>query len=160
MVEQRIDFRKSLTEAKDELRALQAELGDCLAQQEGLERKILAVRQMIVGFSNVLGEQFDEVDELGLTDAVRQAFKTQTAPLEPTAVRTRLQELGFNTNRYGNFMASVHTVIQRLLKSHEIKQQVIQPGNKVAYVWCGVSPQAKISLKEMMEVPPKAKFTL
>jgi hypothetical protein len=141
MVEQRIDFKKSLNDAKGELRALQAELGECLAQQEEIERKLLAVRQMIVSFSNVLGEQFEEADELGLTDAVRQAFKTQTAPLEPTAVRTRLQQLGFNTNKYGNFMASVHTVINRLVKSGEIKQQILQPGNKVAYMYLVTAPK-------------------
>ena len=132
---ERLDFRQSLKAAKAELIALQQELGNCLAEQEELERKIAAVRQMIFGFSNALHEQFEEADELGLTDAVRQAFKTSKVPLEPTAVRTRLQELGFNISKYGNFMASIHTVIGRLVTSREIKQQNAQPGNKVAYVW-------------------------
>src|SRR5258706_5730468 len=135
MAEQRLDFKQSLNAAKAELRALQAEIGECLSRQEELEKKLAAIRQMINAFSNALGEQFEEADELGLTDAVRQAIKTHNGPLEPIAVRDRLQQLGFNTNKYGNFMASVHTVIARLLKQGEVKQQVIQPGNKAAYVW-------------------------
>jgi chromosome segregation ATPase len=136
---ERLDFRQSLKAAKAELAALQQELGDCLGQQEELERKIAAVRQMIFGFSNALHEQFEEADELGLTDAVRQAFKTSKGPLEPTAVRTRLQELGFNISKYGNLMASIHTVISRLVHQQQLKQQQIQPGNKVGYVWIGAT---------------------
>ena len=109
-------------------------MGECLERQEELEIKIIAVRQMINGFANVAGEVFDEADELGLTDAIRQAIKTNMAPLEPTDIRTKLQQLGFKTAKYGNFMSSVHTVIGRLLKNGEIKQQNIPP-NRPAYIW-------------------------
>jgi hypothetical protein len=46
--------------------ALQKDLGDCLKQQDQLEKKLTAVRQMIYGFSNALGEEFDEADSLGV----------------------------------------------------------------------------------------------
>jgi hypothetical protein len=136
---QRLDFDQSLKAAKAELVVLQEELGECLATQEQLEKRIVAVRVMIGGLSNALNQTFDEADELGLTDAVRQAFKTNSTPLEPTALRTRLQQLGFNTKKYGNFMASLHTIISRLAQSGEIKQQQI-PGNKIGYVWAKPTP--------------------
>jgi hypothetical protein len=132
---QRLDFAESLKSAKAELAALQEELGECLAQQEGLEKKIVAIRQMIFGFSSALGQQFEEADELGFTDAMRQTFKTANGPLEPTDVRTRLENIGYNTKKFGNLMASIHTVISRLVRSKEIEPKTIQPGNKTAYVW-------------------------
>jgi hypothetical protein len=135
MTEQRLDFRKALKAAKDEFLVVQEELGDCLAKQEEFEKRLAALRQVINGFSGALGEQFEETDEIGMTDAVRQALKSYDKPLEPLDVRTRLQQLGFNTNKYGNFMASVHTVLSRLTKRGEVKQVVVQPGNKAAYVW-------------------------
>jgi hypothetical protein len=132
---ERLDFKQALKAAKTELVVVQEELGECLARQEELEKQLAALRLVISGFSSGLGEQFEEADEIGLTDAVRQAFSTHSTALEPTAVRTRLQQLGFNTKKYGNFMASVHTVINRLAQRGEIKQQQIQPGNKVGYIW-------------------------
>jgi hypothetical protein len=135
MTAQRLDFKDSLKVAKAELFTLQEELGILLEQQEAVEKKIVAVRQMIVAFSNVTGELFEEADEMGMTEAIRQAFKANKGPLEPTAVRTRVQELGFDTKKYGNFMASVHTVINRLVQQGELKQQLVQPGNRNAYVW-------------------------
>jgi hypothetical protein len=156
---QRLDFAESLKAAKVELGELQAELGECLAQQEELEKKIAAVRQMIFGFSNALGETFEEADEIGLTEAVRQAFKTQTEPLEPIAVRTRLQQLGFNTKRFGNLMASIHTVINRLVGQGQIRPQNLQPGNKPAYVWIprlgpGLGADIKAFIKAENNAPP------
>lgn len=142
MTAQRLDFAKALKDAKSELVIVQEELGDCIAQQEELEKRLAALRTVITGFSNALGEQFEEADEIGLTDAVRQAIKTYDKPLEPTDVRTRLQQLGFNTKKYGNFMASVHTVLNRLVKSGEIKTQVL-PGNKAAYVWAAPAVEVK-----------------
>jgi hypothetical protein len=129
-----MNFKESLDNAKAELVELQQELGYCLKNQEGLEKKIAAVRQMIAGFSDALGEKFVEEDSLGLTDAIRQAFKTSDASLTPTDLRGRLESLGYDTSKYGNLMASVHTVINRLLH-----QEQIQPngtiGGKPAYQW-------------------------
>jgi len=85
------DFRQSLENAKAELSALQQQLGEAIAVQEELEKKIVAMRQMIVALSNVLSEQVEEPNDIGMTDAVRHAIKTHNGPLEPTAVRNRRQ---------------------------------------------------------------------
>jgi hypothetical protein len=130
----RMDFREALNSAKAELTALQQELGTCLKQQEVLEKKIVAVRQMIVGFSDALGEQFVEEDSLGLTDAIRQAFKTSSQPMTPTDVKGRLELLGYDTSKYGNLMASVHTIITRLTRQGQITAAGTA-GNKPTYRW-------------------------
>jgi cysteinyl-tRNA synthetase len=131
----RMDYKQSLENAKIELAALQKELGECLRSQEELEKKIVAIRQMIVAFSNALGQDFDEGDALGLTDALRQAFKTSNMRLAATDVRLRLESLGYDITRYGNMMAAIHTVISRLVDQGQIRQNGTNNSNKPVYEW-------------------------
>ncbi len=128
-----MDFKQSLELAKGELKHLQQELGECMKKQAELEKKIAAVRQMIVGFSDALGEKFIEEDTLGLTDAIRQAFKTAGRRLAPTEVKDRLESIGYDTSKYGNMMASVHSVINRLVQQKQLQQ--INVGGKPGYEW-------------------------
>ena len=59
---------------------------------------------------------------MGLTDAIRQAFKTApNVQMGATGVRSRLKQIGFDITVYGNLLASIHTVLGRLEKSGEIK---------------------------------------
>jgi chromosome segregation ATPase len=133
MTSERIDFKTTLGNAKSEFVALQQELGECLARQEELEKKLAAVRQMIYSFSNVLGETFDEADELGLTEAVRQAFKSSSSAMSALQVKGRMVDLGFDIAKYGNIMAAVHTVIGRLVKQSEIMQNGTDGAGKPCY---------------------------
>jgi len=129
----RMDFKKSLESAKIELSHLQHELGECLKKQAHLEKKIVAVRQMIVGFSDALGEKFIEEDSLGLTDAIRQAYKTAGSKLAPTEVKDRLESIGYDTSKYGNMMASVHSIINRLVTQGQLRP--ISMGGKQYHEW-------------------------
>src|SRR5437773_8436739 len=148
----RIDFRAALEQAKNELAILQQELGDNLKVQDMLEKKIAALRQMITAFSDTLGEQFVEEDVLGLTDAIRQAFKTSGKPMAPTDVKKRLEQLGYNTSKYGNMMASVHSILNRLVKQGDIKQQGTFGNGKPAYMWVKPSPSAIAATKDAVVV--------
>ena len=131
----RMDFKESLEAAKVELSHLQQELGSCLKEQTRLEKKIVAVRQMIVGFSDALGEKFVEEDSLGLTDAIRQAYKTAGGKLAPTDLKDRLESIGYDTSKYGNLMASVHSVINRLITQGQLRP--IAVGQKQFHEWTG-----------------------
>lgn len=151
----RIDFEQTLRAAKDELAALQMEMGQCLSRQEGLDKKIAAVRAMIIGFSSALGKEFDEADSLGLTEAVTKAFATSSNRLVATDVKDRMKDLGFDVNKYGNMMAAIHTVIGRLANQGKIKQNGNING-KPAYEWMGLTPPPQpISLKDLMGAPKK-----
>jgi len=116
------EFRPTLEKAKAELVASQKRLGEFLAGQEVEEKNIVRLREFIVTMSKLLGEEFDEGDTLGFTDAIRQVFKTQTTPLQPTQVRDKLRDLGYDLTKYGNMMANVHAVLNRL----EAKQEIIR----------------------------------
>jgi len=87
----------------------------------------------------MLDEEFVEEDAIGFTDAVREAFKSvgETSTLTPTEVKGRLEMMGYDTAKYGNVMASVHTIINRLVQKGEIKQAGNRADNKPCYQWTG-----------------------
>ena len=55
----------------------------------------------------------------GITDAVRTVFRAAEKPLNPAEVRSRVEALGLPPQK--NLLASIHTVIKRLLDSGEIE---------------------------------------
>ena len=140
------EFRPTLEKAKEELVASQKRLGEALACQEVEEKNIARLREFIVTMSRLLGEEFVEEDTLGLTDAIRQAFKTSTAPLQPTEVRDRLRTLGYDLSKYGNMMASIHAVISRLATRKEIELYTV--AGKPAYQW-NPNPRAPVTPAEL-----------
>jgi hypothetical protein len=135
------EYRETLEKAKADLIENQHSLGQLLSKAEEAEKRVGNLREIVAGLSKLLGEDFVEEDALGLTDAIRQAFKTNLGqPLEPTGVRARLQQMGYDISKYGNFMASVHTVINRLVRGKEIKPAMPAVPNKPAYVWAEPTP--------------------
>jgi len=132
------DYKAVLEQAKTDLVKTQNQLGECLKQQELLEKTITGLRATIAALSRMLDEEFIEEDAIGLTDAIREAFKSvgQGGNLTPTEVRSRLEMLGYDTRKYGNVMASVHTIINRLTSRGEIRQIGTRgDNNKPTYQW-------------------------
>jgi hypothetical protein len=129
------DYKAVLEKAKADLLKEQEGLGSCLAKQEAHEKRILGLRATIAALSRMLDEEFVEEDALGFTDAIRAAFKSvgTDGSLIPTEVKGRLEMLGYDISRYGNLMASIHTVINRLVSKGEIKQIGTRGDNKPAY---------------------------
>jgi hypothetical protein len=126
-------YKETLERAKEDLLKSQKELGECLEKQEALEKQITELRRIIVPISRMLGEEFVEEDAMGLTDAIRQAFKSD-GRLTPMDVKGALKQIGYDLSQYGNFMASVHAVINRLAARGEIRQTGTIDG-KPAYEW-------------------------
>lgn len=149
------DYKKILEQAKKDLLGAQEEMGECLEQQEQIEKKITALRQTVTALSRMLDEDFVEEDAMGLTDAIRLVFqnKEQSGTLIPTEVRDALAVHGFNLKKYGNVMASVHSVITRLADRGEIILAGTRADGKAAYRWKWPPPprgitQAPISVKK------------
>lgn len=133
---EKVNYKEVLEQAKKDLLCKQAALGTCLREQEFIEAQIIGLRQTVVALSKLLGEEFDEEDALGLTDAIRDAFKSK-ADQNLTAMEARdvLKSLGYDISKYGNVMASVHSVMKRLEKNNEIKQVGTRADGKPAYKW-------------------------
>lgn len=129
------DYKAVLDQAKKDLLKTQNELGQLLKQQEEMEKKIAGLRATIAALSRMLDEEFDEEDAIGLTDAIRHAFRKVgiAGHLTPTEVKGQLEMMGYDTAKYGNVMASVHTVVNRLLNQKEIKEVGKRADGKPCY---------------------------
>ena len=73
---------------------------------------------------------------LGLTDACRMVLKAAGHPMTAAEVRQQLQAMGFDTSRYANPLASIHTVLKRLCRAEEARF-VPRPFDRPAYAWRG-----------------------
>jgi hypothetical protein len=128
-------YKDMLEKAKADYIASQQKLGAHAREIELLEERISGLRETIFALSRMLrAEPFEEADALGLTDAIRQAYRTHGGPLVPTDVRARLESMGYDTGKYGNLMASVHSIIGRLEKRGEIRSSGTI-GGKPAHAW-------------------------
>jgi hypothetical protein len=129
------DYKAVLEKAKSDLLLTQAQLGEKFKEQEMLEKKITGLRATIAALARMLDEEFVEEDAIGLTDAIRAAFRAAglTGTLTPTEVKEKLEMMGYDTAKYGNVMASVHTIINRLVGKREIKQAGNRADNKPCY---------------------------
>lgn len=57
---------------------------------------------------------------LGLTDACRLVLRGARAPMTAIEIREHLNSIGFDTSKYANALAAVHTVLRRLTESGEV----------------------------------------
>lgn len=127
--------RKTHEDLKREIVARKLELEQCLQKQEELQTRIIHLQEISAAIVRLIGEVYVPEEVRGLTDAIRQAFKT--APhLEMNAilVRARLHQMGFDLARYGNVLAAIHTVLKRLHQRGELMTTGII-GNSEGYLW-------------------------
>jgi len=71
----------------------------------------------------------EDVAAIGITDAVRLALKTSVRPLRPKGVAEQLRKWKFAVHEYTNVLASIHTILKRLVKSGEATE-VLLSGKK------------------------------
>jgi hypothetical protein len=129
-------YEIALRDAKKELAEAVAELGEAQTRAQELEQRIGDLRQTISVLAKLCGqEDLDLESSLGLTDAIRLAFYAlATQSVTAQEMRLHLESQGFNTRRYGNLLASIHTVFSRLEKKGEIRQGPARQDGKVAFV--------------------------
>jgi len=151
-------YEIALRDAKKELTEAVAELGEAQSRAQELEQRIGDLRQSISVLAKLCGqEDLDLETSLGLTDAIRLAFSAigQQNNVTPQEMRLHLESRGFNTRRYGNLLASIHTVFSRLEKKGEIRQDFARADGKVAY-----APTDRLLMANAMEAVGKFVGTL
>jgi hypothetical protein len=116
-------YRQALQQAKADLAERVATLGAAQETAEKAERDIVELRQTIAALQRLCGEpEFVEEDALGLTDAIRLVFKTEDRRRGMSAqdVREKMESMGYG-GRWGNLLASIHTVTKRLFDKGELE---------------------------------------
>jgi hypothetical protein len=126
------------------LEAAEGDLVDALKEREMLDYKIRVLQGDIIHLAPLAGVKIeDPIVTLGLTDAIRFVFgKAKPTPMGPIDVKDALIENGYDISEYSNVMASIHTIIRRLLKKKEIAISLpTWAANKDRkYVWAGGLP--------------------
>jgi hypothetical protein len=152
------EFNIALKRAKQELGEAVEELGEAQARAGELEQRIADLRQSVSVLSKLCGEELQEVeDALGLTDAIRVTFQEASQPIAAQDVRLHLEARGFNTRRYGNLLASIHTVIGRLEAKKEIKQAGVRSDGKPVYQRVVTPILSRLPIPPVQQIPD---FTL
>jgi len=120
------DYRRALEAAVREYEAL----GE---QRQQIDRRLAELAQSMSTLSRLCG--IVPTVSLGLTDACRLVLRGAGLSMTPTEVRERLKAFGFDTSRYTNDLAAVHTTLKRLNDAGELRF-VARPGTgEKAYAW-------------------------
>ncbi|MGA2904283.1 MAG: hypothetical protein ABSD98_10660 [Candidatus Korobacteraceae bacterium] len=117
------------TPYRQQIRWALAQLHEWDEKKKEAERQMTKLRSLILANANMLSDSeragFVEAVEsygTGITDSIREIYR-QAYPngLLPTQVRDQLIATGFDLNSQANPMASIHSVIKRLIASTEIE---------------------------------------
>lgn len=125
------------------LEAAHAEMEELQVKQEQTEKRIAQLRHTIGSLLPlVLADEkgqpvrdatpyMEPLEQLGLTDLVREVLKASDIPLRPLQVKEGLERLGFDITPYQNITATVHTILKRLASNGEVERTV--EGGRTAY---------------------------
>ena len=136
----------NLTAYRRDLNAKKRELAALLRQRQGIDQKIAQLQPLIGHLEGLCIELGDRAAKetaakveltTGLTELARLTLEEAYIPLSPSELMKRMQSKGFDFSRYSNPLASIHVVLQRLVKSGQVKA-VPQKGGKKAYQWITV----------------------
>jgi hypothetical protein len=133
-------YKESLKQAKLDLTKAIAELGNAEAIVERKTKEIVELRQTVTVLGRLCGEpEFVEEDALGLTEVIRLAYKSAVGGPNLTLqdVKERIDSMGY-AGRWGNLLASVHTVTKRLIAKGDVEPAGNVNG-KDTYCWAGRS---------------------
>lgn len=105
-------------------------MAELLRQRAEIDKKISKLAPALDYLSKLCTDlppepQMPSSLDLGLTDAIRLAFKDAIpSSLTPTEVRDKLRGQGFNLDRYANELPPIHNTILRLYKNGELEEDV------------------------------------
>ena len=123
---------------QERLHASREKLHSLLLREEAIKVDIAKTKREIAALFYLVNgdeEAYEENLNLnvgGLTDAVRMILRASgDQGIAPTAIRDALKALGFSIGEYRNILASIYTVLGRLIESGEVKRSK----DKSLYFW-------------------------
>lgn len=107
----------ALGEYRRALDAAVREYECAVADRATLDARVAQLKQTIATLTRLCG--LTPTVPFGLTEACRLVLRNAGAPMTAVQVRDRLETIGFDTDRYANGLAAIHTVLKRLRESGE-----------------------------------------
>jgi len=130
-----VNLKEMFDQLTHEIDLKRAELGACLRKAQELEDLISGLQQSASGLAKTIGQQYVAEGDISLTEAIRRIFRQgQTKTFVPTEIRDALIESGYDIDKYGNILASIHSIIKRIL-GKDIVEAGKRADGRVAYKW-------------------------
>ncbi len=130
------EYQRALQSAKRELERL-------LQQRQRIDQRMIQLQPIIRNLEN-LCQDLDQrraaehaASQLllqGLTQEVSKTLKSNLGPMSPRQILDDMVKRGFDFKTYSSPLASVHTVLRRLVKAGKA-EIVPQPKGKKKYKW-------------------------
>jgi hypothetical protein len=142
------------------VRAAESEIRELLRQRAELMRRIGTINQTLAGLADMFGESIlnDELLDLldrravrqsGFTRACRTILMESPVPLSARQVRERIpSEL---ISRHKDALASITTVLSRLVQYSEARCIVLAPGRRV-WEWAAEDSRAEVPELALQEL--------
>lgn len=137
------DRTMSLTAYRRDLQARKRELADLLRQRQKIDERMARLQPLIGHLEGLCRELGDRTAKehaakveltTGLTELARVTLQQAYIPLSASELKQRMETKGFDFSHYSNPLSSIHVVLQRLVKSGQVKV-VPQKGGRKAYQW-------------------------
>jgi hypothetical protein len=140
---------------KEMVMKIRAELEVLENQQEETGRRIARLKQALIGLvplsesesrhaGLILENSLYFMEPTTLTGAARQILQAAEAPLAPTAIKQQLINMGQDLSDQKNVMASIHSLLKRLVGSDEIETK----DNGLTYSWKRVRRRTWLSASD------------
>jgi DNA repair exonuclease SbcCD ATPase subunit len=129
-------YRRDLQTKKQELARL-------LRQRQEIDHKIAQLQPLISHLEGLCKELGDRAAKeaatkveltTGLTELARITLEEVGLPLNASQLKTRMETKGFDFSKYTSPLATLHTILTRLVKSGRVRV-VPEKGGKRSYQW-------------------------
>lgn len=133
----------TLASYRRDLKARKRELVALLSQRQTIDKKMAQLQPIInhlEGLCRELGDRAAKENAVkaemttGLTELARVTLEEAYLPLSTSGLKQRMEAKGFDFSNYSTPLSSIHVVLQRLVKSGQVKVVPLKGGKK-AYQW-------------------------
>ena len=154
----------TLTAYRRDLQAKKKELVGLLTQRQKIDQKMAQLQPIILHLEGLCKELGDRAAKesatkveltTGLTKLARATLEEAYLPLSTSELKQRMEAKGFDFSNYSNPLASIHVVLQRLVKSGQVKAVPLKGGKK-AYQWITTIANILALLNEVIGIAAQA----
>jgi len=146
------NYRKALYQAKQEL-------AHELVERQKSDQKVARLQSLITQLQDLCAQQnqkgfWSSIERVvkadlkrGITETIRVLLKETALPMTATELKAGIEARKYDLARYKNSLAVIHTVLNRLVKSGEVKV-ISEKYGKKAYQWVSTTEKLLSELRE------------
>ena len=124
------------------------ELEEIKTTERNLAYRKAKLNESVTALRPLVFKQAWDINNLTLSDAIRFVFSNAKRHLSAIAVRTKLEDLGYNLDQFDNPLANIHTALKRMGETDEL--YVIESDKKKSFE---PGPNLKAITEPLTELP-------